>query len=83
MEKMLALYGDQAREAGVYIVSACGFDCIPNDLGTLVLEKNFHGDLEYIESYMTTENVRFNDIQLALIFYHVIDRTVSVFSHKV
>ncbi len=57
MERMLYEHGDQAKDAGVYIVSACGFDCIPNDLGALVLEKNFPGELAYVESYMTTENV--------------------------
>ena len=57
MELMLAKYGDQAREAGVYIVSACGFDCIPNDLGALLLQRNFSGELVYAESYMATSGV--------------------------
>lgn len=43
MEQMLSRYGDQAREAGVYIVHCCGFDCIPNDLGALVLRRAFNG----------------------------------------
>ena len=59
MEKMVVQYGEQAKEAGVYIVSACGFDCIPNDLGALVLQRNFEGELAYVESYMTTDSVSF------------------------
>lgn len=57
MEKMLYKYGEEAKDAGVYIVSACGFDSIPNDLGVLLMEKKFPGELAYVESYMTTENV--------------------------
>ena len=57
MELMAAKYGEQAREAGVYIVSACGFDCIPNDLGALFLQRNFSGELAYVESYMATTGV--------------------------
>ena len=52
MEKMMAEYGEQAKEAGIYIVPSCGFDCIPNDLGTLMLQRTFNGDLAYVESYM-------------------------------
>jgi len=59
MESVAARYDDQARDAGVYIVSACGFDCIPNDLGALLLQKSFNGDLAYMESYMSvTSGVR-------------------------
>ena len=46
-------YGEQAREAGVYIVPACGFDCIPNDLGALILQRSFNGELVYVDSYMS------------------------------
>lgn len=47
---MLARYGELAKEAGVYIVNFCGFDCIPNDFGTLVLQKAFNG-IDYIEIF--------------------------------
>lgn len=56
MERMVAEYGEQAKEAGVYIVPSCGFDCIPNELGTLLLQRTFNGDLAYVESYMCTHN---------------------------
>lgn len=53
METIEGKYDEQAREAGVYIVSACAFDCIPNDLGALLLQRTFSGELAYVESYMT------------------------------
>lgn len=37
-------YHKEAEEAGVYIISACGFDSIPNDMGVVFLQKNFGGD---------------------------------------
>lgn len=53
MESVEMKYGEQAREAGVYIVPACGFDCIPNDLGALILQRSFNGELVYVDSYMS------------------------------
>ena len=58
MERMYQLYSEQAREAGVLLVSSCGFDSIPNDLGTLYLQRNFQGELAYVDSYVTTTGVR-------------------------
>ena len=54
METIEAKYSEQAREAGVYIVSACGFDSIPNDLGALMVQRSFNGDLLYVDSYIIT-----------------------------
>ena len=56
METVAVRYDEQARDAGVYVVSACGFDCIPNDLGALLLQKSFNGDLAYMESYMSVSS---------------------------
>lgn len=53
METVAIRYDEEARDAGIYIVSACGFDSIPNDLGTLLLQRTFNGELAYVESYMT------------------------------
>ena len=61
MESTEAKYDEQAREAGVYIVSACAFDCIPNDLGALLLQRTFSGELVYVDSYMiVSDEVRSN-----------------------
>ncbi|XP_032516249.2 saccharopine dehydrogenase-like oxidoreductase isoform X2 [Danaus plexippus] len=55
MERMQLVYGSAAREAGVFIISACGFDSIPNDLGVIFLQQNFGGTLNSVESYLSGE----------------------------
>ncbi|CAK1541230.1 unnamed protein product [Leptosia nina] len=59
IETMQLKYNDQARDAGVYIISACGFDSIPTDLGVIFLEQNFGGTVNSVESYLgsTTNQV--------------------------
>ena len=47
---MMARYGEEAARAGVYIVNYCGFDCVPTDLGTIEMQKNFEGQ-SVINSY--------------------------------
>jgi len=39
-------------QKGVYIVSACGFDSIPGDLGLVFLQRQFKGDLNSVEAYI-------------------------------
>ena len=56
METIAAHYDEEARDAGVYIVSSCGYDCIPNDLGALLLQRTFNGELAYAESFMKVQN---------------------------
>lgn len=41
IERMQVDHDEAARAAGVYIVSACGFDSVPADLGTLFAEREF------------------------------------------
>lgn len=52
MERMQLEYNDLAREKGVYIVSACGFDSIPADMGMIFLEKHFDGEVHSVETYL-------------------------------
>ena len=52
METMQLKYNDQAREKGIYIISACGFDSIPADMGTNFCEEKFNGTLNSIETYL-------------------------------
>ncbi|XP_055622742.1 saccharopine dehydrogenase-like oxidoreductase [Toxorhynchites rutilus septentrionalis] len=56
MERMQLQYNEQAREKGVYIVSACGFDSIPADLGTVFLEKQFDGVVNSVETFLESSN---------------------------
>ncbi|GMS92549.1 hypothetical protein PENTCL1PPCAC_14724, partial [Pristionchus entomophagus] len=51
LERMVQKYDKAAREKGVYIVGACGFDSIPCDLGTEFLKRNFEGTLAYVETF--------------------------------
>lgn len=51
MERMALEYNDQAKEKGAFIVSACGFDSIPADMGVVYLEKRFEGTVNSVEQY--------------------------------
>ncbi|KAF2884283.1 hypothetical protein ILUMI_21875 [Ignelater luminosus] len=52
IEGMQLKYHKEAEEKGVYIVSACGFDSVPSDLGTLFVEKHFEGTMNSVEVYL-------------------------------
>ncbi|KAL6439110.1 hypothetical protein ACFW04_003821 [Cataglyphis niger] len=61
MERMQLEYNKAAQEAGVYIVSACGFDSIPTDLGIIFTQQKFGGEINSIETYLkcwTTGNTK-------------------------
>ncbi|KFM65940.1 Saccharopine dehydrogenase-like oxidoreductase, partial [Stegodyphus mimosarum] len=55
LETVQANYFDAAREKGVYVVGACGFDSIPGDYGISLLKKKFPGDLNSVEYYIQFE----------------------------
>ena len=40
---MQLMYSAKAREAGVYIVGACGFDSVPSDMGIEYTKRQFGG----------------------------------------
>jgi len=52
IETMQLKYGKEAAEKGIYIISACGYDSIPADLGLSYLANQFQGDVNSIEVYM-------------------------------
>ncbi|GFW15550.1 saccharopine dehydrogenase-like oxidoreductase [Trichonephila clavipes] len=52
LETMQAKHFKSAREKGVYIVEACGFDSIPSDFGISALKKKFPGDLNSVEYFV-------------------------------
>lgn len=45
-------YGEKAKENGVYIVGACGWDSIPCDLGVNWIKQNFEGTLSHAETFV-------------------------------
>uniref|UniRef100_A0A0K8WKA4 Saccharopine dehydrogenase-like oxidoreductase n=2 Tax=Bactrocera latifrons TaxID=174628 RepID=A0A0K8WKA4_BACLA len=51
IEGMMVKYQDLAKEKHAYIISACGFDSIPGELGVAFAERNFPGTVNSIESY--------------------------------
>lgn len=53
MDLMQIRYDEKAREAGVFVISACGFDSIPADMGVTFLKQNFKGTLNSIDSYLS------------------------------
>ncbi len=75
METIEAKYNEQARDAGVYIVSACGFDSIPNDIGALMVQRSFNGDLSYVDSYITPTG-QYNDVSCTVLIDYTCKRAV-------
>ncbi|XP_076641028.1 saccharopine dehydrogenase-like oxidoreductase isoform X2 [Halictus rubicundus] len=52
METIQLKYDKEAKEAGIFIVSACGFDSIPCDLGVVFTQNKFDGEVNTIETYL-------------------------------
>nr|XP_002125674.1 saccharopine dehydrogenase-like oxidoreductase [Ciona intestinalis] len=53
LENMQLKYDEAAKEAGVIIVGACGFDSIPSDLGAVFTQQQFQGTLNSIKAYLS------------------------------
>ncbi|KAG5322693.1 SCPDL oxidoreductase, partial [Pseudoatta argentina] len=53
MIEMELKYNEAAKEAGIYIVSACGLDCIPSEMGVIFTQQKFEGEMNAIEIYMS------------------------------
>ncbi|TRY73723.1 hypothetical protein TCAL_05842 [Tigriopus californicus] len=53
MEKMQLHYHEPAQAQGVYVISSCGFDSIPSDLGQMFLTSKMEGDVNDIETYLS------------------------------
>ena len=41
MDRMFVKYDSAAKDAGILVVPACGFDCVPNDLGVEYTRQQF------------------------------------------
>ncbi|KAG5670769.1 hypothetical protein PVAND_001010 [Polypedilum vanderplanki] len=53
IEGMQLKYNDAAREKGVYIISACGLESIPSEIGINFMQQKFKGTLHYVEGYLS------------------------------
>ncbi|KAJ8973251.1 hypothetical protein NQ317_019526 [Molorchus minor] len=52
MERVQLEQNEAAKDKGVYVVSACGLDSIPVDLGVVYLQQEFEGTLNSLVSYL-------------------------------
>lgn len=52
MEKIQLTKDHIAKDKGVYIISACGFDSVPSDLGLVHLAQQFDGVLNSVVTYL-------------------------------
>uniref|UniRef100_A0A914XQF1 Saccharopine dehydrogenase NADP binding domain-containing protein n=1 Tax=Plectus sambesii TaxID=2011161 RepID=A0A914XQF1_9BILA len=52
LEKMQMKYSETAKEKGVYVVGACGWDSIPCDMGVNFLQQHFPGDIAFVETFV-------------------------------
>lgn len=48
IESMMVKYGEAAKEAGIYIVNCCGYDSVPNDIGSVLLQKSINGNFIFV-----------------------------------
>ncbi len=69
METIESKYDALARDAGVYIVFSCGFDSIPNDMGALMVQQSFTGDLAYVDSYVALHGNHVGFLQCVTPFF--------------
>ncbi|XP_066591602.1 saccharopine dehydrogenase-like oxidoreductase [Prorops nasuta] len=58
METIQLKYNKAAQDAGIYIVSACGFDSVPCDLGVIFTQKVFDGTVNSIETYLNWNSLK-------------------------
>ncbi|XP_059479913.1 saccharopine dehydrogenase-like oxidoreductase [Neocloeon triangulifer] len=56
MERMQLLYHKAAEEKGVYVISACGFDSLPAEIGCLHFMQQFDGDVNSVETFLQMKN---------------------------
>lgn len=55
LEAMQLKYNEAAREKGIYIVGATGWDSVPADVGTTWTKKIFKGDLNSVEIFVASK----------------------------
>lgn len=81
MESMQYKYNQAAKEKGVYIVSSCGFDSIPSDMGVVYLQKKFEGTVNTIESYLSAWFINKYTPTGAGVHYATYESAVHGFAH--
>jgi len=54
IEKVQVDFNAKAEEKGVLVISTCGWDSIPCDIGVDFLKRNFDGKIHSVETFMRT-----------------------------
>lgn len=52
LEQMQIEFYDEAREKGIVVLGACGFDSIPAEICLMYMREHFEGDLDQVESFV-------------------------------
>lgn len=52
MERMQLEHNKEAEDKGVYVVSACGYDSVPSEIGLVYAEQEFPGTLHSADIYI-------------------------------
>ncbi|XP_049812677.1 saccharopine dehydrogenase-like oxidoreductase isoform X1 [Schistocerca nitens] len=80
IQKLMLSYNTLAEEKGVFIINACGFDCIPTDMGVVFLQNKFGGDINSVEAYLEIE-VDVKDRKGPAIHFGTWESAIHVTSH--
>lgn len=56
MERMEAKYHEKAVETGSLVISACGFDSVPAELGLMFNSRQWTGPVNRVEAYLSLES---------------------------
>ncbi|KAF3444821.1 hypothetical protein FNV43_RR14514 [Rhamnella rubrinervis] len=56
MERMEAKYHEKAVETGSLVISACGFDSVPAELGLMFNSRQWIGPVNRVEAYLSLES---------------------------
>lgn len=80
IERIQLEYDEAAKKAGVYIISACGFDSIPCDLGIIFIQDNFEGEVNSVETYLTSWKK--TDVKGSSIHYGTYESAVYGLAHE-
>lgn len=73
-------YNEAAQDAGVYIVSACGFDSIPADLGMVFTQQKFGGEVNSTEIYLNAIN--FKDLNKPVANFATLESVLYGLDHR-
>ena len=81
METMQLKYHKMALENKVYIVTGCGFDSVPSDLGTVYLQDNFKGTVNSIKIFIQARYLNDYEALGPIVNYATYESAIHGMSH--